>query len=59
MITKTIETNGIKRTVTGKVFGKELRVYRVEGDITDEEEIVTMAQELAMQFNCSKVTLRF
>ena len=59
MITCNIITNGIQRTITGKVFGEELRVYRVEGDITDEEEIVTMAQELAMQFKCSKVTLRF
>ena len=57
MITKDITTNGIKRTITGKLFGEELRVYRVEGDVTDKEELVTMAQELAMQFNCSRVTL--
>jgi hypothetical protein len=58
MITRDITTNGIKRTITGKLFDEELRVYRVEGDITDTEELKTMAQELAIQFNCSKVTLR-
>jgi hypothetical protein len=58
MITRDITTNGIKRTITGKLFDEELRVYRVEGDITDTEELKAMAQELAIQFNCSKVTLR-
>ena len=58
MITQDITTNGIKRTITGKLFGEELRVYRVEGDITDKEELKAMAQELAIMFDCSKVTLR-
>jgi len=57
MITRDVTTNGIKRTVTGKLFGEELRVYRVEGDVANKEELVTMAQELAIQFNCSRVTL--
>jgi len=59
MITRNITTNGIKRTITGKLFGEELRVYKIEGDITDTEELITMAQELAIQFHCSRVTLRF
>ena len=58
MITRDITTNGIKRTITGKVIDKELRVYRIEGDITDKEELKAMAQELAIMFDCSKVTLR-
>jgi hypothetical protein len=58
MITRDITTNGIKRTITGKLFDEELRVYRIEGDITDTEELKAMAQELAFMFNCSKVTLR-
>jgi hypothetical protein len=57
MITRDITTNGIKRTITGKLFADELRVYRIEGDITNTEELKTMAQELAIQFNCSRVTL--
>lgn len=57
MITRDITTNGIKRTVTCKLFGEELRVYRVEGDVTDKEELTTMAHELALQFNCTQVTV--
>jgi hypothetical protein len=58
MITKTIETNGIKRTITGKLFDEELLIYKIEGDVSNSEELITMAQELAIQFNRSKVTLR-
>ena len=58
MITKTIETNGIKRTITGKLFDEELLIYKIEGDVSNGEELITMAQELAIQFNRSKVTLR-
>lgn len=58
MIKKDVTTNGIKRTITGKIFDEELRVYRIEGDITDTEELKAMAQELAIMFNCRKVSLR-
>jgi hypothetical protein len=57
MITKTIETNGVRRTVTGKIFGGEFRVYKIYGDVTKQEELMQMAQELAIDLNCSAVNL--
>jgi len=57
MITKTIETNGVRRTITGKIFGDELRVYKIYGDITNRDELMQMAQELAIDFNCKAVNL--
>lgn len=56
MLKKTImASDGINRTIEGKVFGDELRIYRVYGDITDVEALKEMAQILALQTNTTKV----
>ena len=57
MITKTIETNGVRRTITGKIFGDELRVYKIYGDVSKREDLMQMAQELAIDLNCKTVNL--
>jgi hypothetical protein len=56
MITKTVtDSNGVKRTIEGKVFGDQLRVYRVYGDVTDTEALKETAQILALQTNTTEV----
>jgi hypothetical protein len=56
MITKTVtDSNGVKRTIEGKVFGEQLRVYRVYGDVTDTEALKETAQILALQTNTTEV----
>lgn len=56
MLKKTImASDGINRTIEGKVFGDELRIYRVYGDITGVEALKEMAQILALQTNTTKV----
>ena len=56
MITKTITAeDGIKRMIEGKIFGDELRIYRVFGDITNRESLKEMAQILAIENKVSKV----
>jgi len=50
--------NGIVRSIDGKVFGKELRIYRVFGDVTDREGLEEMCQEAAIRHNCESVTLK-
>jgi len=58
MITKTVTaSDGIARTIEGKIFGDELRVYRVYGDVTDSEAIKETAQILAIEFNVQRVTI--
>jgi len=57
MITKTIMAlDGINRTIEGKIFGKELRVYRVYGDVTDRDALEETAQILAFDFSVDFVT---
>jgi len=57
MIKKTVmASDGINRTIEGKVFGDELRIYRVYGDVTDTEALKETAQILALQTNTIKVT---
>ena len=60
MITKTVmASDGINRTIEGKIFGDELRVYRIHGDITDAEALKETAQILAIDLKVSKVLLTF
>jgi len=56
MITKTVmASDGVSRTVSCKIFGDELRVYRVYGDVTNNEAIEETAQILAIEFKVSRV----
>ena len=56
MLTKTVmASDGVNRTVEGKMFGRELRIYRVYGDVTDTEALKETAQILALQLNAQKV----
>lgn len=59
MITKTVEaSDGINRTVEGKIFENEFRIYRVYGDVTNLESLKETAQILATQMNVGTVTYR-
>jgi len=49
-------SDGINRTIEGKVFGDELRIYRVYGDVTDIEALKETAQILALQTHTTRVT---
>ena len=56
MITKTVTaSDGVSRTVQGKIFGDQLRIYRVYGDITNREALEEMAQILALETNTTNV----
>ena len=56
MIKKTVmDSNGVSRTIEGKIFGDQLRVYRVYGDVTDIEGLKETAQILALQTNTTEV----
>lgn len=57
MVTKTYNTNGVNRTVEGKQFGDEFRVYRIYGDITDRPSLGELAQQIATDTGCSTVRL--
>ena len=58
MITKTITaSDGVSRTIEGKIFGDELRVYRVHGDVTNMEAIAETAQILALELKVQHVTI--
>ena len=60
MITKTVmASDGINRTIEGKIFGDEFRVYRIYGNITDIEALKETAQILAFDLKVSKVLLNF
>jgi len=56
MILKTVTaSDGVSRTVEGKIFGDQLRIYRVYGDITNREALEEMAQILALETNTTNV----
>mgnify|MGYP006893395453 CR=1 FL=1 len=56
MVKKTVmDSNGVSRTIEGKIFGDQLRVYRVYGDVTDIEGLKETAQILALQTNTTEV----
>ena len=56
MVKKTVmDSNGVSRTIEGKIFGDQLRVYRVYGDVTDIEGLKGTAQILALQTNTTEV----
>ena len=56
MITKTVTaSDGVSRTVQGKIFGEQLRIYRVYGDVTNREALEEMAQILALETNTTNV----
>lgn len=56
MVKKTVmDSNGVTRTIEGKIFGDQLRVYRVYGDVTDIEGLKETAQILALQTNTTEV----
>ena len=57
MVTKKYVTNGTPRTIDYKVFGDEVRVYRIYGDITKRDEIEQLAQEIAFDTKCSNVVI--
>lgn len=50
--------DGITRTIEGKQFGNEFRVYRVHGDITDTNSLADMAQDLAVTLGVERVTIK-
>lgn len=59
MITKTVEaSDGINRTVEGKIFGDEFRIYRVYGDITNLDSLKETAQILSAQMNVGTITYK-
>jgi len=56
MITRTVmDSSGVNRTIEGKVFGAQLRVYRVYGDVTDTEGLKEVAQILALETKTTEV----
>jgi len=56
MVKKTVmDSNGVSRTIEGKIFGDQLRVYLVYGDVTDTEGLKETAQILALQTNTTEV----
>jgi hypothetical protein len=56
MITRTImASDGVNRTVEGKIFDDQLRIYRVFGDVTNLDALKETAQILALQTNVSEV----
>lgn len=58
MQTHRIKTSdGVTRTVEGKEFPNEFRVYRLYGDVTNREALAELAQILALQLQVERVTL--
>lgn len=58
MFSKTIQfEDGIVRTIEGKQFNDEVRVYRVYGDMSDPSVFYDLAQQVAKLFRVTKVTL--
>jgi hypothetical protein len=56
MITRTVmASDGVNRTVEGKIFDDQLRIYRVFGDVTNLEALKETAQILALQMNVNEV----
>jgi len=50
-----MDSNGVNRTIEGTVFGAQLRVYRVYGDVTDTEGLKEVAQILALETKTTEV----
>ena len=56
MIARTVmASDGVNRTIEGKIFDDQLRIYRVFGDVTNLEALKEIAQILALQTNVSEV----
>jgi hypothetical protein len=56
MIKKTVmASDGVNRTIEGKIFDDQLRIYRVYGDITNLDALKETAQILAIQTNVTEV----
>lgn len=51
-------SDGITRTIEGKQFGNEFRVYRVHGDITSHDSLADMAQDVACTLGVERVTIK-
>ena len=59
MIEMTITTgDGVVRTIEGKQFGNEFRIYRVHGDITNYDSLADMAQDVAATLGVERVIVR-
>ena len=48
-------SDGVNRTVECKIFGDQLRIYKVFGDVTNPDALKETAQILAIQTNVSEV----
>jgi hypothetical protein len=48
-------SDGVNRTIEGKIFDDQLRIYRVYGDITNLDALKETAQILAIQTNVTEV----
>lgn len=56
MITKrVIASDGVARTLEGKIFGGQLRVYKILGDVTNREALEETAQILAIELGLQEV----
>jgi hypothetical protein len=56
MIKRTVmASDGVNRTIEGKIFDDQLRIYRVYGDITNLDALKETAQILAIQTNVNEV----
>ena len=58
MFSKTIQfDDGIVRTIEGKEFHDEVRVYRVYGDMSNPDIFYDLAEQVSKLFGVTKVTL--
>lgn len=58
MVTQTYTpSDGKPRTIDAVVVGKELRIHRIYGDVTDPEVLKELAQEACIANDCETVTL--
>jgi hypothetical protein len=48
-------SDGVNRTIEGKIFDDQLRIYRVYGDVTNLDALKETAQILALQTNVTEV----
>ena len=56
MIKRTVmASDGVNRTIEGKIFDDQFRIYRVYGDITNLDALKETAQILAIQTNVTEV----
>lgn len=54
-----VPSDGRKRVISGKRFGREFRVYAVYGDVTNAETLKEMAQEIAIEHDVDNVVFKF